>query len=246
MGSIYTISPEYLETISNECSMFQYIDIIGYREIDKAIRRFHFTNVKDVLGYLYVSDYMPDFKDMMRLIRKIELTLNKSKILMLVVRDRDSFLNFANQYQGSLVKIRAIAGFEVLTDVILKNAIGTIYKTQAEPYAELEKKRFDDVVVNDKYISFERLVDTEITDLIAPIYLRKYGDLEDTLKYDDLLIDFHRIGDTSSFSYKYRVQYIRACLGYKAEMPEDSPYDYLTTQSLAHILKEGDKNEGKT
>ena len=237
MGYIYTVSPEYLETIYNKCQVFQYINIIGYRDINKATRRLHFTNVKDVLGYMYVGDYMPEYSEMMRFIRKIELTLNKNKMLLLVIRDENSYLDFINQYSGSHVQIRAIAGFEVLNDMILRNAIGTIYQTQAEPYLELVNKKDNDVVIGNKYINFERLMPKELTALVTPV--RKLNTLDETIRFDNVLM---KMRDKTSFEYQYRQEFIKSSFGKKVKMPEGSSYDYITTEALKQILKEGDIN----
>lgn len=241
MGYIYTVSDNYLETVYEHTREFQYIDVIGYRSIKKATSRLHLTNSKDILGYLYIDDEMPEYEDMMRFIRKIELTLDKTKILLLVVRDALSCEEFLNQYAGSLVTIRVISGFEVLTDTILKNALGTIYSTQAQPYLDLEEDEDQIIIPNPHYLEFNRLFSKQITDLISPV--QKLNDLTETERFDGVLT---RIRNKDTFENEYRRAFIRAKFNSRhLHTVHESPYDSCLTMALEEILREEIENERK-
>lgn len=241
MGYIYTVSNNYLETLYNETQIYKSIDILGYRSIKKAISLLHLTNNKDILGYLYIDDTMPPFQDMMRFIRKIELTLDKSKILLIVVRDKESYDQFLDQYKGSLVNTRAIVGFEVLTDTIIRNAIGTIYATQASPYLDLNEDN-DKIIKDPDYLKFNKIIPTRITDLITPVH--KLNSAIETERYD---VTLARIRDKDSFENEYRKAFIQRTYSKKYPIMQESPYDECLTMALEEILiEEGLKNERKT
>lgn len=241
MGYIYTVSNNYLETVYEQTRIFQYIDVIGYRNIRKATSRLHLTNSKDIIGYLYIDDEMPKYEDMMRFIRKIELTLDRKKVLLLVVRDDASCQEFLNQYAGSLVNIRVISGFEVLTDTILKNALGTIYSAQVRPYLDLEEDENNVIIQSPHYLEFKRLFSKQITDLIAPVH--KLDNLAETERYDTVL---SRIRNNDSFENEYRRAFIRSQFMINHLHPvHESPYDSCLTMVLKEILKEEIENERK-
>lgn len=237
MGYIYTVSNNYLETLYEQTQIYKYIDVLGYRSVKKATSLLHLTNNKDILGYLYLDDQMPPYPDMMRFIRKIELTLDKSKILLIVVRDKDSYEEFLNQYTGSLVKIRAIVGFEVLTDTIIRNAIGTIYSTQASPYLDINEEN-DNIVRNPDYLKYNKVIPSKITDLISPVH--KLNNVIETERYD---VTLARIRDKDSFENEYRKAFIQRSYSRKYPIMQDSPYDECLTMALKELLKEEMENE---
>lgn len=238
MGYIYTVSDNYLETMYEQTQQFKYIDVIGYRSIKKATSRLHLTNSKDILGYLIIDDDLPSFNDLMRFIRKVELILDKNKILLLVIRNEESYSEFLNQYRGSLVNIRSIVGFEVLNDNILRNAIGTIYSSQVSPYMDLESE--DDIILpkDPNYLKYEKLIPSNITDLICPV--KKLRDRIETEKFDPIL---SRIRNKDSFEYAYRTAFIQRAYGKRYQIRKEYPYDDFTNEALKYLLKEEIKNE---
>lgn len=59
MKIVYTLSPNYLDSIYKEAKKYKF-RIQGYTDIERAIKGLTRTNVSDILGFTYVADELPD------------------------------------------------------------------------------------------------------------------------------------------------------------------------------------------
>lgn len=240
MDVIFTVSPDYLNAIEEETRKYSF-GIQGYRDIEIALESLHFSNSKDILGFAYVSDELPDIKLMRRFIRKIDLTVTKPTKLVLAVRNKESFEEFKLQYRGSKVIIEAITGFEVLTDIIINNSIvGTILKTRYKPY-------LDDMPDNTRvfppvdYLKYTKVIDKRLLNIITPV--RKLSNLTDTLRFDEVL---SRLTNKEGMYFKLRVAFIKAHFGLETDISEFNGGDrFVLVKVLEHMMREVIRNERK-
>ncbi|GAA0101669.1 hypothetical protein UT300012_23840 [Paraclostridium bifermentans] len=243
MNTIYTISPHYLDAILKETKDYLFT-IQGYRDIALAINALQTVNTKNIYGYLYMADELPRYEDMLEFIRRIDL-MGGDKQLLIVIKDVEDFENFRQFYKGSKTKVKVIKGFEVMTDIVIKRAIGDTLKSQLEPYMSEEPEKIKRIEPH-KYLEYKPVIDKKLMRILEPI--RNVNDnLADTLKYDAFLQSGIKEGH---LTYKLRKAYISAHFGVQYDL--SSAYNtkndelYMMVRSIETIAKEVCKNERKT
>lgn len=240
MNIIYTISPHYLDAILKETKDYLFA-IQGYRDIALAINALQTVNTKNIYGYLYMADELPRYEDMLEFIRRIDL-MGGDKQLLIVVKDVEDFEKFRQYYRGSKTVVKVIKGYEVMTDIIIKRAIGDTLKSQLEPYVSDEPVKIERVVPH-KYLEYKPVIDKKLMRILDPIKIVN-DDLEDTLKYDAFMQSGIKEGH---LTYKLRKAYISAHFGIKEDLSSayktKSDELYMLVRSIETIAKEVCKHE---
>lgn len=206
---IYCISPDYLYAIDKEARPYTF-SIQGYSSLRSGVERLYTTNIKDIYGFMYVSDYLPsDTRNLDILIRKIEVMIpeNENKILLLVVRDKDGLLEYVNNISKGKLKVLYLTGFDAFNDIIFRQSFGTILAQNVSEYLEDDKlHEYKNQSIN--YLYYENLFDRRLTDVLAPI--RLYKTQKDTVVRDEVL---EELSNRNSIYYKLRKCYILAHFG---------------------------------
>ena len=240
MDVIFTVSPDYLNILEEETRKYSF-GIQGYRDIEVAMESLYLSNSKDILGFAYVADELPDPKLMRKFIRKIDLTVTRPTKLILAIRNQESFEEFRQSYRGSRVIIESITGFEVLTDLIINNSIiGTILKTRYKPY-------LDDMPDNTRvfpttdHLKYTKVIDKRLLGIIRGV--RLLTSVEDTIKFDEVL---SRLTNKEGLYYKLRVAYIKAHFGIETDISALGTGDrFVIIKVLEHMMKEVSRNARK-
>ena len=240
MNIIYTISPHYLDAILKETKDYLFA-VQGYRDIALAINALQTVNTKNIYGYLYMADELPRYEDMLEFIRRIDL-MGGDKQLLIVVKDIEDFERFREYYRGSKTLVKVIKGYEVMTDIIIKRAIGDTLKSQLEPYLSDEPVKIEKVVPH-KYLEYKPVIDKKLIGVLEPVRIVN-NDLEDTLKYDAFIQSGIREGH---LLYKLRKAYISAHFGIKEDLSSEYKIKndelYMMVRSVETIAKEVCKRE---
>lgn len=206
---MYCVSPDYLYALDKESKPYGFA-IQGYSRLRQAIERLYTVNIKDVYGFMYVSDFLPkDTRNLDIFIHKLEYLIpsNEEKVLLLVVRDKDGLLDYIQTIPEGKLRILYITGFEAYNDVVFRQAFGTLLKENLSPYVEDEEPK---VYYNRDidYIHYNNLLDRRLTCVLAPI--KFYKTQKDTVLRDKILTD---ILDRSNLFFKLRKCYILAHYG---------------------------------
>lgn len=240
MNIIYTISPHYLDAVLKETKDYLFA-VQGYRDIALAINALQTVNTKNIYGYLYMADELPRYEDMLEFIRRIDL-MGGDKQLLIVVKDVEDFNNFRQYYRGSKTLVKVIKGFDVMTDIIIKRAIGDTLKSQLEPYISEEPVKIEKVKPH-RYLEYKPVIDRKLMRIIEPVNIVN-DDLEDTLKYDSFMQSGIKEGH---LVYRLRKAYISAHFGIKEDLSDaykiKSDELYMMVRSIETIAKEVCKNE---
>ena len=233
MDVIFTVSPDYLETLEEETRKYSF-GIQGYRDIEIAMESLHLSNSKDILGFAYVGDELPDVRLMKKFIRKIDLTITQPTKLILVVRSQESFDEFREAYRGSKVIIEAMTGFEVLTDIIINNSIvGTILKTRYKTYLD-DMPDNTRVFPPSEHLKYTKVIDKRLLGIIREV--RMLNSIEDTVRFDEVL---SRLTNKEGMYYRLRVAYIKAHFGVETDISEFGGGDrFVMIKVLEHMMKE--------
>lgn len=206
---IYCISPDYLYAIDKESKSYGF-SIQGYSTLRSGVERLYSTNIKDIYGFMYVSDYLPsDTRNLDILIKKIEVMIpsNENKILLLVVRDKDGLLEYVNRISKGKLKVLYLTGFDAFNDIIFRQSFGTILAQNVSEYLEDDKlHEYKNKSID--YLFYENLFDRRLTDVLSPV--RIYKTQKDTVVRDEVLEEF---SNRSSIYYKLRKCYILAHFG---------------------------------
>lgn len=238
MEVLFTVSPDYLDTLERETKKYTFA-LQGYRDIEVAIESLHLSNAKDILGFAYVADELPDYKLMHKFIKKIDLTITQPTKLILAIRDQESFEEFKENYRGSKVIIEAISGFEVLNDIIINNSVvGTIIKTRYTPYLD-DMQKPERLFPARKYLSYTKVIDKRLLRIIEPV--RKLNTLEDTVRYDDIL---SRTTNKDGMFYDLRLAYVKAHFGIYTDITKYGEDDrFVMMKVLDNFIREVIRNE---
>lgn len=206
---IYCVSPDYLYALDRESKPYGF-SIQGYSRLRQAIERLYTVNIKDIYGFMYVSDFLPrDTKNLDIFIRKLENVIpgNEEKVLLLVVRDKDGLLEYLQRIPKGKLRVMYISGFEAFNDIVFRQAFGTLLKENLTEYIEdEEKKTYYNQDID--YIHYENLLDRRLTSVLAPV--KFYKTQKDTILRDKVLND---IMDRSNLFYKLRKCYLLAQYG---------------------------------
>lgn len=235
LNIIYTVSPHYLDAILNETKDYLFA-VQGYRDICLALDALKTVNDKNVYGYLYMADELPKYEDMLEFIHRLDL-MGGEKELLIVVKDVEDFNEFLAFYKGSKTKIKVIKGYEVMTDLIIKRAIGDILKSQLNPY---ELNTEDNILrsVPHEYLEYKPLVDKRFLRILDKV--RLVDNMENTLRYDELLQSGLQ---KEHLIYRLREAYICSVFGVKVDLSElyESIRDdelYMLIRSIEVMIKD--------
>ena len=227
MKVLYVISPDYLEAIVKETSDYSFA-IQGYADIAKAVDSLHKTNINDILGFIYMADEMPEYyNDLINFIDKCSLMCDYTKSILFVVKDKSDLKDFLDYVESPAIKIEVITGYEVITDVIIKNSVLTILRGQEKPYLNLESEKFIDYRENDKepVLSYEPLFSQRILDVTSDVF--KLDTLDETKMYDVILRTYEGFDE---IIFTLREAFIKAFFGI-----------FTDTRSIVNSAK-GDNN----
>lgn len=232
MKVIYTISPDHLKALVKETSEYSF-SLVGYRDIKEAISKLYMCNAKDILGYMYVADEMPEYKHMHILLKKIDLSLDKPKVFIIAVKSGESFEEFQEEYQGSKVKVKVIKGYEVLTDLIIKNIVLDILISQETPYLEYKETELNPGI-KPTYLKYKSIIDKRLLMILEPV--RTQPTVEDTIRYDNVL---GKLNNKEGINGKLRVAYIYAHFGEEKDLSKyDDDNRFVMIRVLQNIIKE--------
>lgn len=235
LNIIYTVSPHYLDAIVNETKDYLFA-IQGYRDICLAIEALQTVNDRNVYGYLYMADELPKYEDMLEFIHRLDL-MGGEKELLIVVKNVEDFNNFLAFYKGSKTKIKVIKGFEVMTDLIIKRAIGDILKSQLNPY-ELDEEEKVVRAEPHEYLEYKPLFDKRFLRILDKV--RFVDNMENTLRYDELLQSGLQ---KEHLIYRLREAYICSIFGVRKDLEElysnirDNEI-YMLIRSIEVIIKD--------
>lgn len=211
---IYCISPDYLYALDKESKPYSFT-VQCYSSLRSGVERLFTTNIKDIYGFMYVSDFLPeDTRNLDILIRKIEVLIpsNEDRILLLVVRDKDGLMDYLNRMPKGRLKVYYLTGFEAFNDIIFRQAFGTILSKNVSEYIE-DDKLHDYRNPTTDYLFYDNLLDKRLTSVLSPVRLFKTH--SDTIARDDVLDE---IKDKKNIYYRLRQCYILAHFGKKIDI----------------------------
>ena len=211
MKVLYVISPDYLDAVIKETKEYTFA-IQGYRNFTEANEALHSQNIKDVLGFIYISDRMPEyFTDVYEFIDRCSIMTGKDKTFLIVCKDSKDVKDFLDYLEVCDLTLKVIAGYEVLTDVIIRNAVSTILMTQMKPYVEtdtIEEPMEDDDTSLSPTLHYEQIFEPNVLDITMPVL--KMSSVEETIRYDNIILKY-RLED--EITYALRLAYIKANFG---------------------------------
>ena len=211
MKILYVISPDYLDAVIKQTKDYTFA-IQGYRNFIEASEALHTQNIKDILGFLYISDRMPEyFTDAYDFIDRCGIMTGKDKTFLIVCKDSKDIKDFLDYIESCELTLKIISGYEVLTDVIIRNSVSTILMSQIKPYVEREP--IADIIEDDETslsptLHFEQILEPNVLDITMPVL--KMATLDETIRYDNIILKYKY---EDEITYALRLAYIKANFG---------------------------------
>lgn len=143
MGTIFVVSPQYLEIVLKESKRFSF-NLQGYGSFALANEGLLRVNAVDIIGYAFVADAIPnigseEFNHMLEFLNLCNLMGRKKFVLVtrtaLHTKDANRIKRFSN------LKFYVSNGYEYITDrIITTNVFGSLLMAVREPYRLKDEK----------------------------------------------------------------------------------------------------------
>ena len=135
MNVIFAISPNYLEALYNESKNFEFT-LQGYGNIAESYKGLQGVNIKNILGFIYLGDKLPDEKQFKRFLRVCNLiSANNPRPFVIALCDGATLGNSLNTKKYKNLKFYTLPSIEILTNLVIKADIfGPILLDNFQPY----------------------------------------------------------------------------------------------------------------
>lgn len=214
MKVIYAISPKYLYALKEEIEPYSF-SIQGYEEFELAEDGLKKTNAKDILGFVYLANELPNmFQPLIDFIDSCSVISEPSKPFIIAVKTQKDINLLASKLTAPNIKLRLMSNFEQVTDKLIRNIILEILKESVEPYIDNTIDRNPIIDLPDPTLRYTPLIDPRVSCILDTIDFKR--DLRDTLVCDTVLPTLKTYEDY----YNLRKAYICAYYGMKLDHKE--------------------------
>ena len=141
MNVIFAISPNHLEALYEESKNFDFV-LQGYGNIKDSYKGLQGVNIKNILGFVYLGDILPDVKQLNQFLQICNLiAANKPRPFVLALASGVSISASVNTKKYKNLRFYTLPPIEILTNLVIRADIfGPILLENFKPY------QFDDEV----------------------------------------------------------------------------------------------------
>ena len=203
MGSIFMISPDYLEVCYNEIKKYE-CTLQGYGNFESGLRGLLKTNVSDILGYVFLSQALPKDREIFHeFLYRCNLCGGDKKFLIALLDTTGlSEINFS-LYPN--LRFGYIAITEVITNVTINRDIfGSILLDNFEPYKFTDTEQAIPDLQKNYRLQYKPLFSSYILDCLQRVHLM--DTLDETLLGDKVLYKYKK---DNSILAAFREHYIK-------------------------------------
>lgn len=134
--TIFAISPEYLDALYQEALSFNFT-LQGYGNEESAMKGLQYTNVSEIIGFLYMAERLP--KDITKLQRFIlicdKIAENSDLTFLFVLRGKFNPTQVVGEAGLQHLKIKVLTLADDVTDTLIKRDVfGTLLLSRFSPY----------------------------------------------------------------------------------------------------------------
>lgn len=143
MGTIFVVSPTYLEAIFEESKKYNF-DLQGYGSFKLACDGIIKTNCSDIVGFAFVGTHLPyskskDFKFMLEFFSMINLFPSSKKFVIATDSGASSWQKVFSKYSN--IRFFAAQPYDFMSDIVInKSVFGSILLDASKPY-ELKPRK---------------------------------------------------------------------------------------------------------
>lgn len=214
MGTIFMISPSYLEAAFNEAKQYDFF-LQGYGSFSMGLQGFTQINLVDLLGIVFLveneSYLLKNSEKFLKLCNSME---SNKKVLVVSQSDLSRFKSFAQQFSN--LRFSYLPNVEVITDdVINRQIFGSILLDNFKPY-KIESSA-NEVLATYHYtpLNYKPLISVYLLDCISKVVV--LDSLKKTLLTDKV---YQQYVKDKSFLTKFRECYIRKVMNLEVNLEE--------------------------
>lgn len=196
--NIFVISPEYLDALYTEALKFDFT-LQGYGNIGLAMKGLQYTNISDIVGFLYMADNLP--KDTEPLERFMTLcnaiSSNLHMPFMFAIKNPAKLGKYLTLTKYDNLKFIVLKEMEEVTDLLIKRDIfGALLLERLEPYKLNESDQVTPVQPTIPVLEYKPVFSGFILSVFSHVDLSET--LEDTLRSDKVYLELMKVSEIAA------------------------------------------------
>lgn len=192
MKVVYVISPDFLESIFQESKKYSF-ELQGYGNFLAASRGIIYTNIMDILGFVYMTENFPatgskEFEDFLAFAELCDLA-NADKKFVIITKAFPKGIDKKLKKFSSL-RFAVYVETDLVTDVTInQNLFGSILLDNYEPYKlkEDESSGYQDYGCT--VLEYCEVVPQNFFDVFAPIHIMETE--KDSISLDIVIMKYN-------------------------------------------------------
>lgn len=144
--NIFAISPDYMDALYKEAISFDFA-LQGYGNPDAALKGLCYTNISDVIGFLYMASRLPKNVDALRRFLFVcdKMASDNGLTFLFALNSKQNPWSMLGLEEYTNLRFSTLTAIDDVTDTLIKRDIfGSLLLSRFEPYDFREKQEILD------------------------------------------------------------------------------------------------------